>query len=520
VIFEHFNFDMQELLEDYQSQKIDFAKLNEEYAKGPEGHDVLAYSPLLEHARSNPDSVKLHAGFIPRTFARTLMREGLEPALEAAKAKDFISADEMCAGSEHHYNFFDSLISGRDMHDTSTPPGENFRRMFPAQIIKDAAMAYKVTKLIKEDAAGHDRYLVICGNGHMGYGYGVPERIYSSIPEIAEQTYMILAREPDHLLSLEKEEPEDFTADLKRCYGETKTPADVCFVFEEWEYDEETNEEEKKEGDEQVKHDTAAAYDKVGETAHHSGNLKKAYKVMKSIDYSDEEIKIAGDDAYNFQGVNNPHNLAKVQEGETVLDLGSGLGVDSFIASHRVGEQGKVIGLDISKKEVMHATKRAAARGVSDRVRFVNADMEKMPLEDNSISCVISNGAFCLAPNKAKAFAEIHRILKPGGRFSIATSTMTADVDQSDGKKWPICMRMFIHQDKLVPICEELGFKDVYLDTSNSEMQFELSDDEEMATNEERTQIHGGSKEFQHLRDYDINSMCARVVIFGRKPEA
>lgn len=97
---------------------------------------------------------------------------------------------------------------------------------------------------------------------------------------------------------------------------------------------------------------------------------------MLSLDYSPEHFKIAGQDAYNFQGVNCPHNLAKLQPGEYVLDLGSGLGVDSFIAAESVGPTGKVIGLDIAKKEVKHTTTRAEARGVSDRVRFVVADME------------------------------------------------------------------------------------------------------------------------------------------------
>ena len=92
---------------------------------------------------------------------------------------------------------------------------------------------------------------------------------------------------------------------------------------------------------------------------------------MKAINYSHEEFEIAGQDAYNFQGVNNPHNLAKIKEGEIILDLGSGLGVDSFIAAARTGETGKVTGLDLSKNEVLHANKRAAARGVSERVNFV-----------------------------------------------------------------------------------------------------------------------------------------------------
>jgi len=133
-----------------------------------------------------------------------------------------------------------------------------------------------------------------------------------------------------------------------------------------------------------------------------------------------------------------------------------------------VGKGGRVVGLDISKNEVKHASARAKARGVEDYVSFVNADMEKMPFSDNEFDCVISNGAFCLAPNKKAAFAEIFRVLKPGGRFSVSTSTMIVDIDQNDGKQWPICMRMFIHQDKLKPICEELGFEEFYLDLSNS----------------------------------------------------
>ena len=112
-----------------------------------------------------------------------------------------------------------------------------------------------------------------------------------------------------------------------------------------------------------------------------------------------------------------------------MLDLGSGLGVDSFIAAHRVGKSGRVIGLDISKNEVKHANTRAKARDVSEYVSFVKADMEKMPFNDKEFDCIISNGAFCLAPNKKAAFAEIFRVLKPGGRFSVSTSTMIVDIN-------------------------------------------------------------------------------------------
>jgi SAM-dependent methyltransferase len=246
---------------------------------------------------------------------------------------------------------------------------------------------------------------------------------------------MMMASEADHKFSLD-DKVTDFKAQLQAKFGTEKSPANMFFIYDPY--------EEK----EDPKAKTEAAYDQVGETAHLPGDLERAAKVMKAIGYTDEEILVAGNDAYNFQGVNNPHLHANLLEGETVLDLGSGLGVDSFIAAHKVGKSGKVVGLDISKGEIKHAEARAKQREL-ENVSFVHADMEKMSLESSSIDCVISNGAYCMAPNKKAAFLEVLRVLKPGGRFSISTSVMKVDVDQADGKQWPICMRMFIHIDKL-----------------------------------------------------------------------
>jgi arsenite methyltransferase len=126
--------------------------------------------------------------------------------------------------------------------------------------------------------------------------------------------------------------------------------------------------------------------------------------------------------------VGNPHLLAKIQPGEKVLDLGSGLGIDSFIASHYAGPEGRVIGLDISAKEVKHAQSRADARGL--KTKFVNADIESIPLPDGLIDVVISNGAFCLVPSKVKAFSEIFRVLRPGGRMAVCTSTIKMNLEE------------------------------------------------------------------------------------------
>jgi arsenite methyltransferase len=207
-----------------------------------------------------------------------------------------------------------------------------------------------------------------------------------------------------------------------------------------------------------------------------------------------------------------------------VLDVGSGLGVDAFIAANYAGEKGKVVGIDIAKREVEHAQKRATDRNLD--IRFINADMEAIPVPDGSFDVVISNGAFCMAPNKEKAFAEIFRVLKPGGRISICTSTVTANLEA--GVNWPLCMRMFIHKDEIEPLCKKLGFADVAIDDSNSLMQYELPEDwveEQKNENEkddkaqERFKVHVGSDEFKHLADYNMNEICARVCVVARKAE-
>lgn len=122
------------------------------------------------------------------------------------------------------------------------------------------------------------------GNGHMGFGYGVPERIWETNSGTKEQSYMVLTREGDTKLTLEHE-TDDFSEALDNTFGKDHSPADMCYLFEDFEYDEEVDpSEESKE--QKVKNETADAYDKVGASAHHEGNLKKAEKVMTALGYS------------------------------------------------------------------------------------------------------------------------------------------------------------------------------------------------------------------------------------------
>ena len=168
-----------------------------------------------------------------------------------------------------------------------------------------------------------------------------------------------------------------------------------------------------------------------------------------------------------------------------------------------------------------HAKQRAAAKGL-ENVSFVNADMENMPFENDRFDVIISNGAFCLAPNKEKAFKEIFRVLKPGGRFSVCCTTTKTMLDSD--VNWPICMRVFMPLDSATPLLGNIGFTNVSVDDSDSKMTFEDDDLQSEANVEEpesesrRYRIHGNTPEFQHLEEYDMNVLCARVVLHGHKP--
>jgi ubiquinone/menaquinone biosynthesis C-methylase UbiE len=230
---------------------------------------------------------------------------------------------------------------------------------------------------------------------------------------------------------------------------------------------------------------------------------------MTSLGYTDEEIEIAGADAFNYQGVGNPLRHAEIQRGEKVLDVGSGLGIDSILAAHHAGPDGKVIGIDISQKEVDHAQSRADERHLD--IRFSVADMEEIPLPDNSFDVVISNGAFCLAPNKERAFAELYRVLKPGGRIAVCTTTIQSEkLDKA--VKWPSVHENCSYQKMSFCLCAlRLGYVDVVVDDSDFKNDLRATREHFQEFSTERNRVHIGGQEFEHLQEYDMDELCARV---------
>ena len=139
----------------------------------------------------------------------------------------------------------------------------------------------------------------------------------------------------------------------------------------------------------------------------------------------------------SFAGVGNPHERSRLQPGETVLDLGSGAGLDAIIASWQVGPSGRVVGIDLNPVMCVKAQAHAAATGM--RMECREGSMEDIPLPDASIDAVISNGVINLSFRKRRVTQEIFRVLRPGGRISITDIVSAKQLSQSivnDPKLW------------------------------------------------------------------------------------
>jgi arsenite methyltransferase len=145
--------------------------------------------------------------------------------------------------------------------------------------------------------------------------------------------------------------------------------------------------------------------------------------------YDDDELADLPDDAIGWAlGVGNPVRHAGLAPGEVVLDLGCGAGIDTILAARQVGPSGRVIGLDMLDEMCRRGRTTANAAGVAGCTEFKRGEMEAIPLPDESVDVVISNGVLNLSPRKARALAEVHRVLRPGGRLCVADLTVEDDL--------------------------------------------------------------------------------------------
>lgn len=181
----------------------------------------------------------------------------------------------------------------------------------------------------------------------------------------------------------------------------------------------------------------------------------------KLIGYSDEEIRSLPEGSILGLGCGNPTALADLKEGETVLDLGSGSGLDVFLAAKKVGEKGKVIGLDMTP-EMIEKARENAKKGDYKNVEFRIGEIENMPVESNTVDVVISNCVINLAEDKFAVYKEIFRVLKPQGRFLISDlvtkGNIPTDIRQSF-EAWAGCIAGAMERKKYLAVIKESGFR-------------------------------------------------------------
>ncbi len=193
------------------------------------------------------------------------------------------------------------------------------------------------------------------------------------------------------------------------------------------------------------------------------GSTDLAQNISKSIGYTEEELKAVPEGANLGLGCGNPVALASLREGETVLDLGSGAGFDCFLAAGKVGENGRVIGVDMTP-EMIEKARENASKGNYGNVEFRLGEIENLPVADNSVDIVISNCVINLAPDKRRVFAEAFRVLKPGGRLMISDIVLLKELPDFIKKSVEAyigCLSGAIMRDEYIGTIKAAGFQEV-----------------------------------------------------------
>lgn len=193
------------------------------------------------------------------------------------------------------------------------------------------------------------------------------------------------------------------------------------------------------------------------------GGVDVAQDISRKIGYTEEELKNAPEGANLGLGCGNPVALASLKEGETVLDLGSGAGFDSFLAAQKVGDKGRVIGVDMTP-EMIKKAKENAKKGNYRNVEFRLGEIENLPLADTSVDVIISNCVINLSPDKEKVFRESFRVLTLGGRLMISDIVLLRELPDYIRKSIEAyigCLSGAIMKDKYIAMIEKAGFQNV-----------------------------------------------------------
>ncbi|KXB04064.1 arsenite S-adenosylmethyltransferase [candidate division MSBL1 archaeon SCGC-AAA382A03] len=183
----------------------------------------------------------------------------------------------------------------------------------------------------------------------------------------------------------------------------------------------------------------------------------------EQIGYSEGDLKKVPAEAVKGLGCGNPVNRLELEKGESLLDLGSGLGIDVFLASEKVGSEGRAVGIDASEEMVQNATGIAEKNGY-ENVEFKQGEIEEIPFEDETFDAVTSNCVINLSTDKLRTYEEIYRVLKPGGRILISDIVTDGELPEEIRKNpeaWASCIGGAVEKAEYLDIIEKAGFEEI-----------------------------------------------------------
>jgi ubiquinone/menaquinone biosynthesis C-methylase UbiE len=192
-------------------------------------------------------------------------------------------------------------------------------------------------------------------------------------------------------------------------------------------------------------------------------------ELSKRIGYNQQEIDSVPEGANLGLGCGNPIALASLKLGETILDLGSGAGFDCFLAAHKVGKNGRVIGVDMTP-EMIDKARANARKGKYTNVEFRLGEIENLPAADNTVDIIISNCVINLSPNKKRVFHEAFRVLKPGGRLMVSDIVLARplpDAIKQNIEAYVGCLSGAEMKDKYLQLIDAAGFEQVKIVEEN-----------------------------------------------------
>ncbi len=242
--------------------------------------------------------------------------------------------------------------------------------------------------------------------------------------------------------------------------------------------------------------------------------------------YTEEELRAVPEGANLTLGCGNPVALASLKEGETVVDLGSGAGIDCFLAAQRVGGRGKVIGVDMTH-EMIDRARENAQKGNYKNVEFRLGEIENLPIVDDTADVIISNCVINLSPNKKRVFEEAFRTLRPGGRLMVSDIVLLKELPEAIKKKAhpASCVRGALLKSQYLETIEQAGFRDVEVIEENQHSFDDAAEDPNA-----RVIVANPDKDTQELKHVselakgeretvkDILNSTASINVLARKP--